>query len=113
MTYDGISPNGDGVLDSQRFDIRTSVSDTISSWNFDVCREDGKAVRSRSSKDGESLPASIAWDGFDAAGKAGEGTFTGKLRIAYRNGQNISVSSSPFVCSATPPELSVRTTPAY
>ncbi|MGI5092390.1 FlgD immunoglobulin-like domain containing protein [Treponema socranskii] len=112
-TYDGISPNGDGVLDSQRFDIRTSVSDTISSWNFDVCREDGKAVRSRSSKDGESLPESIAWDGFDDAGKAGEGTFTGKLRIAYRNGRSVSVSSSPFVCSATPPELSVRTTPAY
>ncbi len=111
--YDGISPNGDGILDSQRFDIRTSVSDAISSWNFDVCREDGKAVRSWSSKDSANLPASIMWDGLDSAGKAGEGTFTGKLDIVYRNGRSVSASSSPFVCSALPPELSVRTTPSY
>ncbi|MBP3710132.1 MAG: OmpA family protein [Treponema sp.] len=110
---DGISPNGDGVLDTQKFTIRATVTDGIASWNFDICNENGTPVRSWSDKDSKNVPANITWDGFDTSRKAGEGTFTGRLRIAYNNGRTISVSSSPFVCSATPPQLSVQTTPEY
>lgn len=111
--FEGISPNGDGAYDAQRFDIRTTVADGIASWNFDICQENGTPVRSWSDKDSKSVPAHITWDGLDSSGKAGEGTFTGRLRIAYNNGRNISVSSSPFVCSVLPPQLSVQTAPEY
>jgi flagellar hook assembly protein FlgD len=110
---DGISPNGDGVADAQKFTIRTSVPDGIVSWHFDICAEDGTAIRGWSEKDSANVPASVVWDGLDASGKPAEGTFTGTLKIVYRNGSRVSVSSSPFVCSATPPVLSVKTAPEY
>jgi flagellar hook assembly protein FlgD len=110
---DGISPNGDNTLDSQLFTIRTTVPDGILSWNFDICAEDGTSVRSWSDKDSANVPATITWDGLDMYGKAGEGTFTGRLQIVYKKGNKVTASSSPFVCSATPPVLSVKTAPEY
>jgi flagellar hook assembly protein FlgD len=110
---DGISPNGDGVLDSQTFSIRTTVADGILSWNFDVCNESGNSIRGWSDKDSPNVPAAITWDGLDSTGKPGEGTFTGKLQIVYKKGNKVTVSSSPFVCSALPPVLTVKTAPEY
>lgn len=110
---DGISPNGDNVLDSQLFTIRTTVADGILSWKFDICSEDGTSVRSWSDKDSPNVPATIIWDGLDMYGKAGEGTFTGRLQIVYKKGNKVAASSAPFVCSATPPVLNVKTAPEY
>jgi len=110
---DGISPNGDNTLDSQLFTIRTTVPDGILSWKFDVCKEDGSSVRSWSDKDSPNVPATITWDGLDMYGKAGEGTFTGSLQIVYKKGSKVSASSAPFVCSATPAVLNVKTAPEY
>ncbi|MFA6856161.1 MAG: FlgD immunoglobulin-like domain containing protein [Treponema sp.] len=110
---EGISPNGDNTLDSQKFTIRTSVPDGILSWNFDVCSEDGTSIRSWSDKDSPDVPATITWDGLDMNGKAEEGTFTGRLQIVYKKGNKVTASSAPFVCSATPPVLSVKTAPEY
>ncbi|MCK9170084.1 MAG: OmpA family protein [Treponema sp.] len=110
---EGISPNGDNALDSQKFTIRTTVPDGILSWIFDVCREDGTSIRSWSEKDSLNVPAAITWDGLDQSGKAGEGTFTGRLQIVYKKGNKVTASSAPFVCSATPPVLSVKTAPEY
>jgi flagellar hook assembly protein FlgD len=111
--YDGISPNGDNNLESQKFTIRTTVPDGISSWHFDVCKENGQSVRSWSNKDSSDVPAEITWDGLDADGVPGEGTFTGVLKISYKKGNDIQSVSSPFVCTATPPVLTVLTAPEY
>lgn len=111
--HDGISPNGDGVLEQQKFTLRPSVSDNIASWTFDVFDQNGNAVRTWSSSEQSAIPATIQWNGKDANGNVCEGIFTGKLNIAYKTGNKISASSSPFVCSATPPVLNVRTTPEY
>lgn len=110
---DGISPNGDGVLDTQVFSIRTSVPDDILSWNFDIRSENGTSVRGWSSKDSANLPASVTWDGLDNKGAVAEGTFTGTLSIVYKKGNKIDAVSSPFICTATPPQLTVRTAPQY
>ena len=110
---EGISPNNDGVLDTQSFEIRTSVKEDLLSWNFDIRREDGTSVFALSDKDSANLPASITWNGADASGNVCEGTFTGTLSVAYKKGNKVTAVSSPFVCTATPPQLVVQTAPEY
>ena len=111
--YDGISPNDDNYLDQQIFAIRTSVAEDLKSWNFDIRKEDGNSVFSLSEKDSMTLPAEIKWNGADKNGIACEGTFTGTLNVVYKKGNRVSAVSSPFICTATPPELRVQTAPAY
>ena len=111
--YEGISPNNDNYLDTQKFEIRTSVPDSILSWNFNVRREDGTSVYALSEKDSANLPAIINWNGASTDGIACEGTFTGTLDIVYINGNKVSAVSSPFICTATAPKLSVKTAPEY
>ena len=111
--YEGISPNNDGYLDTQKFEIRTSVADNIKTWNFDVRKEDGTSVYSLSEKDSANLPATINWNGAGKDGLACEGTFTGTLEVVYNNGNKVSAVSSPFICTATAPKLSVKTAPEY
>ncbi len=110
---EGISPNNDGVVDTQTFEIRTTVKEDLLSWNFDVRREDGTSVYALSDKDSANLPASITWNGADASGTVCEGTFTGTLSVAYKKGNRVTAVSSPFVCTATPPQLKVQTAPEY
>ena len=110
---EGISPNGDSVFETQRFDIRASVPDGILTWNFDIRSENGTAVRSWSEKDSANLPSVITWDGYDSEGKVAEGTFTGTLKVSYKKGNKVDAVSSPFICTAIPPQLSVKTAPEY
>ena len=111
--YEGISPNNDGYLDVQKFEIRTSVKDNIKAWNFDVRKEDGTSVYALSEKDSANLPATINWNGAGKDGTASEGTFTGTLEIVYITGNKVSAVSAPFICTASAPKLSVKTAPEY
>ena len=110
---EGISPNGDGVLDNQGFEIKTTVSENIIGWKFDIRKEDGTSVRSWSEKDQANLPARITWDGYSDEGTICEGTFTGTLSVAYKKGNRVSTVSSPFICTATAPLLRVQTAPEF
>lgn len=110
---EGISPNGDKILDTQKFNIKASVPNGILTWKFDIRSENGTSVRSWSDKDSANLPASIVWDGLERDGKVAEGTFTGTLNVAYKKGNKVDAVSSPFICTAVPPVLSVKTAPEY
>lgn len=117
---EGISPNGDGFLDTQVFSIALSVNDSIVFWQADVCDEKGQAVHSwMGGEKGKlkNVPPAIEWDGFVAGGAknriAGEGTFNCVLKVQYKTGRCLTLSSRPFVCTATPPILSVGMTPEY
>jgi len=111
--YEGISPNNDGTLDVQKFEIRTTVADSILAWNFNVRKEDGTSVYELTEKDSANLPAVINWNGADKSGIACEGTFIGTLDISYKNGNTVSAVSSAFVCTATPPVLAIKTAPEF
>ncbi len=110
---EGISPNGDGVLDNQNFEIKTTVNENIISWEFNIRREDGTSVRSWSEKDQADLPSKITWDGYSNNGELCEGTFHGTLEAAYKKGNRVSTVSSAFICTATAPQLRVQTAPEY
>lgn len=112
--YDAISPNGDGFRDSQKFVIKTAFSDSIESYTFNIVSSSGQIVRTWTQDDFKSqLPASITWDGKDKNNSVYEGTVTGKLHIVYAKGNSVDAVSVPFVCTATPPVLSVQTSPRY
>ena len=108
-----ISPLEESKFKSQKFEIRTSVSDSIVSWKFDVRKEDGTSVYSLSEKDSANLPAVINWNGADNSGKSCDGTFTGTLEIAYKNGNVANAVSSAFLCTDKKPALKVQTAPEY
>lgn len=107
--YEGISPNNDKVLDTQKFEIKLTVADSIANWNFNVRNESGNSVFSLSDKDSKNIPSSITWNGADSEGKVCEGTFMGTLDVTYLKGNKINTISSPFICTATPPQLNVQT----
>nr|MDE5899070.1 OmpA family protein [Treponemataceae bacterium] len=113
VEYEGISPNGDNVLDAQKFTVRTGVQDGILSWNFDIRSENGVSVRNWSGGKDSAVPETVVWDGMDSDGNPCEGTFTGTLQIVYQKGNKVSAVSSPFTCTVTPPQLSVRTAPEF
>ncbi|MBQ1949718.1 MAG: OmpA family protein [Treponema sp.] len=110
---EGISPNGDSKFETQKFDIRASVPDGILAWHFDIRSENGTSVRSWSEKDSANLPATITWDGLTSEGNVAEGTFTGTLDVSYKKGNKVNSVSAPFICTAIPPQLSVKTAPEY
>lgn len=111
--FDGISPNGDEMFETQKFNIRMTVPDGIATWKFEVCNENGTAIRTWEDDGNHKVPANIVWDGLDKNGVAGEGTFMGVLTASYDKGNDLRSVCAPFVCTATPPELSVRTAPKY
>lgn len=111
--YKGISPNNDGFLDSQKFNLKVAVTEGIASWKFDVVDSADASVKQFSGGAQDPLPSVITWAGDAADGKSAEGTFRGRLSILYEKGNAAQSSSGPFICTAKPPVLSVKTSPKY
>lgn len=110
---EGISPNNDKVLDTQKFTVKLSVPENIASWTFKVCKENGEAVYTLTEKDSASVPSTIVWNGADSTDRVCEGTFFGTINVVYAKGNVISGMSAPFICTATAPQLKVQTAPQY
>ncbi|MBO5137675.1 MAG: OmpA family protein [Spirochaetaceae bacterium] len=110
---EAFSPNGDGFKDSQVFSIRTTLNEGIETWSFEIKATDGTTVRSWNQSDSPDVPATITWDGVTATGALAEGSYTALLNITYTKGNKVSAATAPFICSATPPQLMVKTAPVY
>lgn len=110
---EGISPNGDGKFESQKFNVKMTLTEGISAWSFEIVDQNGNTVRKWTQKDSANLPSTFIWDGAKEDGNAAEGTFTGKLHAEYAKGNIVDAVSSPFICTATAPQLRVRTAPEY
>ena len=59
------------------------------------------------------LPAVINWAGDTDEGTVAEGIFKGKLHVEYAKGNVVDTETSSFICTTLPPDLNVRTAPAY
>ena len=126
---DAFSPNGDGTKDLQKLSINATPKDGIEAWKVSILDGSGKIAASWSTKDSKDLPSVINWDGKVnqegysikisnvtvpvPVGAVVEGNFVAQLNLEYVKGDSVSVTTSSFVCSITPPSLTVQTAPKY
>lgn len=107
------SPNADGIKDTQVFTIMNSLQEDISSWTLHVKTENGSIVQTWNGNDAKSLPSKITWDGKDLNGKVIEANLVAELEIIYEKGDEVLAKTTAFICSITPPQLLVKTSPQY
>ncbi len=106
---EGISPNNDGIKDVQRFTVKASLQEGISSWEFKILDEKGNSVKTWTDKDSKDLPSLFNWAGDLPDSSAGEGRFKASMKIDYEKGNTCSSESPYFICTAIPPQLEVQT----
>lgn len=110
---EGFSPNGDGFLDTQKFEIKLGLAEGISSWNLKMVDSDGNIAKTFSSEQNANLPQIIEWAGEKDDGTIADGHFVAKLHVEYLKGNAVDAESGSFVCTANPPQLQVETSPRY
>jgi flagellar hook assembly protein FlgD len=110
------SPNGDGVKDTQKLAIVTSVTDGLSSWSVSI-KADGQtaAVKTwNAGAEAQALPAFINWDGKDASQNAvAGGKYVATLELSYEKGDRVTVMTPAFLVNPKAPALGVRLAPKY
>ncbi len=114
----GFSPISEAGLTTQKFTVRPSLEDGIESWEFTVIDEKKKPVRHLGGQTSDAakplvLQKEFLWDGKNDDGKDCEGNYEGHLTVSYIKGNLVDVTTSPFICSVTPPKLSVNITPEF
>lgn len=110
------SPNGDGILDTQRLTIVTSIPEGLASWRIRILSDgekDTKAAKTWDSSTSNTLPATIRWDGKDDAGTTLLGKYYAELNLAYHKGDVVTVRSTSFLITTQAPELNVTLRPRY
>ena len=115
---EAFSPLATGKKENQLFTIMATPSDGIESWSVSIMANDGKVVKEWSTATQEDLPESISWNGVVSTDKDGNpvvanGSYIAKMDIVYAKGDEISSSTSSFICVANEPSLKVQTAPKY
>ena len=108
----GISPESKTGLVKQTFGVRVGLNEGIDSWSFEIVDAKDQPVY-KFDNAAKTVPASFVWDGKDKDGKVLEGTFQGRLKIDYAKGNLVDTKTSAFICSVTPPALSVSVAPEF
>jgi outer membrane protein OmpA-like peptidoglycan-associated protein/flagellar hook assembly protein FlgD len=112
--HETIAPNGNNTK-SQTFNIEVSPKDGIESWGFTVVNTENPEFGPVAAWGGlgDTIPASIDWDGKQRDGMVAEGVFNGQLNVTYRKGNTINTDSAFFYSTGRPPQISVETRPLY
>ena len=108
----GFSPESKTGLTKQNFGVRLALNEGIEKWSFEIVDAKDKAVYAFDSS-AKTIPQSFVWDGKDKDKKNLEGTFAGRLKIEYTKGNVVDVKTSAFICSVTPPALTVSVAPEF
>ena len=100
----GLSPNGDGVMDSIDLALAVTNEKAVKAWKIVIAQMD-KGVQKTFSGDAASLPAKVTWQGRDDSGApAPEGLYVATMTIDYGATYKAStVASRRFALSLTPP----------
>nr|MCR5046263.1 OmpA family protein [Treponema sp.] len=108
----GISPDSKTGLTEQKFALRLSLNEGIDSWSFEIVDAKGNSVYAFDNA-AKTIPQAFVWNGKDKEQKNLEGTFVGRLKIEYTKGNLVDVKTSAFICSVTPPALTVSVAPEF
>lgn len=109
----GLSPNGDGIMDSVELRLTVANRAAVRSWRLLVLDAAGKAAASFAG-DGAALRDRITWSGRGDSGEpAPEGAYLAELSLDYGTSfRSAKVQSRRFVLSLSPPKGSIRVSPA-
>jgi len=99
----GISPNGDGVLDTVEFVPSLSSEKNLKSWYLDFYDNQGQRVKSMEGK--PPVPTLITWDGTNDSGTILEdGTYYFKMGLMYHSGNHPSTETGKIIIDNSPPD---------
>jgi outer membrane protein OmpA-like peptidoglycan-associated protein/flagellar hook assembly protein FlgD len=62
---------------------------------------------------GVAVPKTIDWDGRTTSGSLASGRYRAILTVEYAKGNRLVTEGAPFICSDTPPAVSVTVSPPY
>ena len=104
----GFSPNADQVADTIAFSLNYGQPAAVSAWKVEIGSASTNVIRTYSG-DGNTLPASLGWDGKAENGSmAPDGSYTATLSVAFGTILSpASAHSTPFVLDTTPPTGSI------
>lgn len=101
------SPDNDGNADTIRLTPEIPVAEGLESWEVAIRNAAEETVRSFTG--GGTIPESLSFDGSDDGGtELPEGSYTARLEVLYRNGNNPSQVSPEFVLDVTAPSATIR-----
>ncbi len=110
-TAGGLSPNGDGVMDTLTFNLSVNKTEGLSSWMVQFVNDQKGVVRTV--KGASALPATLTWDGKSDLGFVVDGTYHARLTATYSNGLTAqSDSKKSFVVDTTAPTINVGVSPS-
>ena len=104
----GISPNGDGRLDTMTLKPTVSHKRGIESWRILIQSENGQKTYSG---EGETVPDSLVWDGKTDGGQIAEGHYRLTFAVDYLKGNRPQAVIDGLVVDVTPPLLKVDLSP--
>ncbi len=108
--YPGISPNGDGILDTETFNLIVKLREGIDTWHFAVVDKDG-VEKSVFGGKGNDVPNKIVWDGHDSSGAVVDGYYTGYFSVDYLKGDHAEARTGKILVDTAPPKAQVSLTP--
>ena len=108
----GFSPESKNGMTKQNFSVRLSLNEGIEKWGFELVDGKGKSAY-KFEGPAETVPQTFVWDGKDKDGKVLEGSFYGRLNVEYKKGNLVEAKTGAFICSVTPPTLTVSVAPEF
>ncbi|MBN1699051.1 MAG: OmpA family protein [Spirochaetales bacterium] len=111
LTVDGngLSPDGDGNLDTIGFKAYVGLQEGIGEWKLELVHATG-GVQKVFSGD-KQVPSSFTWDGKKEKTLAPEGFYTAVLSVEYKKGNLPRSESARFRLDVSPPEVSLNALP--
>jgi flagellar hook assembly protein FlgD/outer membrane protein OmpA-like peptidoglycan-associated protein len=101
------SPNGDGVQDTVEVIPTINIDTPVSSWTVTLENSTTGVVVWESSGSGDLAP--VVWDGRGTRGRAPDGIYRGRLRVAFARGDEVVVASARTVALDTVPPAATLT----
>lgn len=105
----GISPNGDGRLDTMTIKPTVSNKTGIENWKIILQHDNGE--QKTYSGEGNTVPDSLEWNGLTDSGKLTEGKYKLTFTVSYFKGDRPEAVLDHLVVDVTPPVLNVRLSP--
>lgn len=107
---EGISPNGDGVLDTVEFVPSFSSEKNLKSWYMDIYNNQGQRVRGIEGQ--IPVPTKLKWDGTDGSDTVvPDGIYYYKMGLMYNSGNHPSSETGKITVDNSPPEHKIIVSP--